>query len=223
MRLTPAAAAVPLVLVLLTWLSYRASNTDAERFDHALGALDRFALVESALQRDVLSARAGMLRNYDPLVREVNVLGELISRLRDAAVADAEEAKAVGELAASVGRQEGLTEQFKSHNALLQNSLAYFRLFSAHLAEADRNGPLAAAVSGLAAAMLQLTLDTSAAAAQDVADRLDELAAQPLTEVDAGAVHALLAHGQLLRDLLPKTDQMLTAVLEKPSKRQQES
>ena len=223
MRLTPAAAAVPLVLVLLTWLSYRASNTDAERFDHALGALDRFALVESALQRDVLSARAGMLRNYDPLVRELNVLDELIRRLRDAALADAEEAKAVGELAASVGRQEELTEQFKSHNALLQNSLAYFRLFSAHLAEADRKGPLAPAVSGLAAAMLQLTLDTSAAAAQDVADRLDELAAQPLTEVDAGAVHALLAHGQLLRDLLPKTDQMLKAVLEKPSKRRQES
>ncbi|HEX3419524.1 MAG TPA: DAHL domain-containing protein, partial [Stellaceae bacterium] len=223
MRLTPAAAAVPLVLVLLTWLSYRASNTDAERFDHALGALDRFALVESALQRDVLSARAGMLRDYDPLVREVNVLDELIGRLRDAALADAEEAKAVGELAASVGRQEELTEQFKSHNALLQNSLAYFRLFSAHLAEADRNGPLAPAVSGLAAAMLQLTLDTSPAAAQEVADRLDELAAQPLTEVDAGAVHALLAHGQLLRDLLPKTDQILTAVLGKPSKRQQES
>jgi signal transduction histidine kinase/FixJ family two-component response regulator len=223
MRLTPAAAAVPLVLVLLTWLSYRASNTDAERFDHALGALDRFALVESALQRDVLSARAGMLRDYDPLVREVNVLDELIGRLRDAALADAEEAKAVGELAASVGRQEELTEQFKSHNALLQNSLAYFRLFSGHLAEADRNGPLASAVSGLAAAMLQLTLDTSAAAAQDVADRLDELAAQPFTGVDAGAVHALLAHGQLLRDLLPKTDQMLKGVLEKPSKRRQES
>src|SRR4051794_20951537 len=63
MRLMPAAAAVPVVLVLLTWLSFRASNTDAERFDRALGALDRFALVESALQRDVLSARAGMLRN----------------------------------------------------------------------------------------------------------------------------------------------------------------
>ena len=223
MKLMPAAAAVPLVLVLLTWLSYGASNTDAERFDHALGALDRFALVESALRRDVLSARAGMLRNYDPLVREVNVLDELIRRLRDAALADVEEAKAVGELAASVDRQEELTEQFKSHNALLQNSLAYFRLFSAHLTEADRNGPLAPAVSGLAAAMLQLTLDTSAAAAQDVADRLDELAAQPRTGVDAGGVHALLAHGQLLRDLLPKTDQVLKAVLEKPSKRRQES
>jgi DAHL domain-containing protein len=71
MKLMPAVAAVPLVLALLTWLAYRASNTDAERFDRALAALDRFALVESALQRDVLSARAGMLRNYDPLVREV--------------------------------------------------------------------------------------------------------------------------------------------------------
>src|SRR5205823_3796920 len=132
MKLTPAVAAVPLVLVLLTWLSYRASNTDAERFDRALAALDRFALVESALQRDVLSARAGMLRNYDPLVREVNVLNELIIELRDAAAADAEEVAAVGRLAASVSRQEELIEQFKSNNALLQNSLAYFRVLSAH-------------------------------------------------------------------------------------------
>jgi len=77
MKVTPAAAAVLLVLVLLTWLSFRASNMDAERFDRALGALDRFAMVESALQRDVLSARAGMLRNYDPLVREVTALNEL--------------------------------------------------------------------------------------------------------------------------------------------------
>ena len=77
MRVMPAAAAVPLVLGLLTWLSFRAINTDEERFDRALGALDRFAMVESALQRDVLSARAGMLRNYDPLVREVTALNEL--------------------------------------------------------------------------------------------------------------------------------------------------
>jgi len=57
MKVMPAAAAVLLVLVLLTWLSFRANNMEAERFDRALGALDRFAMVESALQRDVLSAR----------------------------------------------------------------------------------------------------------------------------------------------------------------------
>jgi signal transduction histidine kinase len=222
MKLMPAVAAVPLVLVLLTWLSFQASNTDAERFDRALGALDRFALVESALQRDVLSARAGMLRNYDPLVREVNVLNELISRLRDAASADAEEGAAIDRLAASVSRQEEMTEQFKSHNALLQNSLAYFRLFSAHISETDQNDPVAPTVSALAAAMLRLTLDTSPAAELEVTHRLNELAAQP-PSIDADPVQALLAHGQLLRNLVPTTDRVLKALLEKPSKRQQES
>jgi len=223
MKLMPAAAAVPLVLLLLTWLSFRASNTDVERFDRALGALDRFALVESALQRDVLSARAGMLRSYDPLVREVNVLNELISLLRDAASADTDEAAAIDRLAASVSRQEELTEQFKSNNALLQNSLAYFRLFSVGPWDADRSGPLALTVSALAAAMLQLTLDTSPAAAREVADRLDGLAAQALPPGEGGSIEALLAHGRLLHELLPTTDRVLKALLEKPSKRQQEA
>jgi len=105
-----------------------------------------------------------MLRNYDPLVREVTALNELVRRLRDAASVDAEEVAAVDRLAASVNRQEELTEQFKSSNALLQNSLSYFRLFTARLSEADRNDPLAPAVSALATAILQLTLDTSSAA-----------------------------------------------------------
>jgi len=75
-KITPTAAAVPLLLMLLTWLSTRAVDKDAEMFDGALAALDRFAIVETALNRDVLSTRAGLLRNYDPLVREVNALRE---------------------------------------------------------------------------------------------------------------------------------------------------
>jgi hypothetical protein len=223
MKVMPAAAAVLLVLMLLTWLSFRASNMDAERFDRALGALDRFAMVESALQRDVLSARAGMLRNYDPLVREVNALNELVRRLRDAASVDSEEAAAIDRLAASVNRQEELTEQFKSSNALLQNSLSYFRLFTARLFKADRNDPLAPAVSALATAMLQLTLDTSPAAVREVTDRLNGLATQRLGPADFDSVQALLAHGGLLTDLLPTTDGVLNALLDKPSKRRQEA
>jgi hypothetical protein len=65
MKVTPAAAVVAVLLVLLTWASFRAIDTDAERYDRALKALDRFTMVEIALHRDVLSARAGMLRNYD--------------------------------------------------------------------------------------------------------------------------------------------------------------
>jgi hypothetical protein len=56
MKVTPAAAAVSVLLVLLTWLSFRAVDTDAERYDRALKALDRFAVIEITLHRDVLSA-----------------------------------------------------------------------------------------------------------------------------------------------------------------------
>jgi len=218
MKMSPATAAVPALLVLLTWLSFRAIDPDAERHDRALKALDRFTMTEIALQRDVLSARAGILRNYDPLVREVSVLREALGRLRDNASADTEQTAAIDRFAAAANRQEELTEQFKSDNALLQNSLADFRLFSARLSPSAESGPLAAGVSALAASVLQLTLDTSAAAATEVTARLNGLAAQPVAAGEGEAVQALLAHGGLLRDLLPTTDGVLKALLAAPGK-----
>ena len=75
-------AAVTLLLLLVTWLSFSALNTDAERFDRALSALDRLEATESELHRDVLSARAGLLRTYDPVVDEVDALDEALEQLR---------------------------------------------------------------------------------------------------------------------------------------------
>jgi signal transduction histidine kinase len=220
MKATPAAAAVSALLVLLTWLASRAIDTDAERYDRALKALDRFAVIEITLHRDVLSARAGMLRNYDPLVQEVDDLREALGRLHDNASEDREAAAAIDRFATAAALQEQLTEQFKSDNALLQNSLAFFQLLSTRLSASDGSGPLAPAVGGLTAAMLQLTIDTSSAAAREVADRLSALAAQPVASADVGAVQALIAHGELLHDLLPVTDGVLRALLAAPNKRE---
>jgi signal transduction histidine kinase/CheY-like chemotaxis protein len=220
MKVTPAAAALPVLLLLLTWLSFRAIDTDAERYDRALKALDRFTMMESALHRDVLSARAGILRNYDPIVQETNALRESLGRLRDNTSIDAEVAAAIDRFIAAAAQQEELAEQFKSNNALLQNSLAHFRLFSARLSGPDGSGPLTPAVSALAAAMLQLTLDTSPAAAREVADRLHGLAEEPLPSGEADSVQALLAHGGLLHDLLPTTDGLLRVLLAASSKQE---
>src|SRR5215471_8944431 len=123
MKAKPAALAVLLLLALPSWLSFRATDPNAERYDRALKALDRFLVTESALHRDVLSARAGLLRNYDPLVREVDILREAVDRLRKNASDDPNESVAIDRVAAATHRQEDLTEQFKSENALLQNSL----------------------------------------------------------------------------------------------------
>ena len=77
---------MPLLLVLLTWLLLRGMNPDAEMFDYALGALDRFAVEENALERDILTVRSGMLRNYDPIVQEEKGLDEALGRLHEVAI-----------------------------------------------------------------------------------------------------------------------------------------
>jgi signal transduction histidine kinase/ActR/RegA family two-component response regulator len=215
MRIAPAIAAIPLLVVLLTWLSVRAADPDAERFDHALAEVDGFELLEAELHRDVLSARAGALRNYDPLVQETAALDQSVRRLRQAASFDAATASSVEGLATMVQHQEDLVEQFKSNNALLQNSLAYIALFSG-----EDSGPLTPLVSSLASAMLRFTLDTSPTAAGDVQDRLDQLGNQSISGATS-SIDALLGHGRLLHDLLPATDGFLKAILSVPQARDQ--
>jgi signal transduction histidine kinase/FixJ family two-component response regulator len=219
MKLNPTVAAIPLLFLLLTWLSFRAVNTDAEVFDRAIGSLERFAMIESALQRDVLSARVGTLRNYDPLVKETDDLDASLVRLRETAAVDAETAASIDRLAVSIASQDALIEEFKSSNALLHNSLAYFGLYSTSLGAPDQTGPLIPAVSGLAAAMLHLTLDTSPATAGEVEHWLVELARRSAPPGNADAVGALLAHGGLLLRLLPETDRVLTALRAVPLRR----
>jgi hypothetical protein len=59
-----------------------------------------------------------MLRNYDPLVQEVDALREALGRLHDNASEDAEATAAIDRFATAAALQEQLTEQFKSDNAI---------------------------------------------------------------------------------------------------------
>jgi len=217
MRGFPCAMMAFVFVVVLTWLSLRAINPEAETLDAAIAELDRFAMIENSLYRDVFSARAGMLRNYDPLVREIDALRMSRDRLRKVATLDRETAEAIDRLSASVDRQENLVEKFKSDSALMHNSLAFFGRSSVGLKAPDM-GP---AISAAAAAMLNLTLDTSPEAAREVQERLDELDRQA-TPGQREAVAPLLAHGRLLHDLLPAVDQALGAMRAIPRKTEQD-
>ncbi len=61
----PGAVGVLLLLVLLTWLLLRATDTNAPAQAATLQAFDDFAIAEASLDRDLLQARAGLLRDYD--------------------------------------------------------------------------------------------------------------------------------------------------------------
>jgi len=222
MRLTPAAIIVSLLLCLLSWLLMSGLNLNSDRYDREMGALTDFSRLERALNREVLTARAGLSRNYDALARMTDAYDGSLNRLREAASSDSEEAAAIEVLIAHARRQQDLIEQFKSRNALLRNSFAYFGMFSARLAASDQM-PVVAATTTLAAAMLHLTLDTSPAAAREVQDRLEQLAHLQGPPGDADSIQAALAHGGILRDLLPATDAVLRALMAAASNREQDA
>ncbi|GGF34544.1 two-component sensor histidine kinase [Aliidongia dinghuensis] len=211
------AGALALLFLVLTWIALRSIDAGDRSLDRILVALDRFAMLEAAIDRDALSARAGMLRNYDTMARAGRALGDVTDQLRAMTVDVPDEADVVARLAGLVDQHSGFAEQFKSNNALLQNSLAYFRLFSGQLGKSDDPATVAA-VTALDAAMLQLTLDTSDETAQAVADRLERLAALPPDPNPADARLGLIAHGTLLQALLPRTDEVLQALHALPIK-----
>jgi len=120
-------------------------------------------LNDAALQRDVLRARAGLLRSYDPLVEAMGDLRRATSDLRAAAgiavgASAAEIADRHGRLMAAVDAQEDLLEAFKSDNAVLQNSRRYFGHVSNRAAELLAGAPgqdlIHAEVAALSHAML---------------------------------------------------------------------
>jgi signal transduction histidine kinase len=212
MKLTLCAAAAQLVLLIFTWQSFNSLNAETRLLDESLNSLNELALIGNTLHRDVLRSRAGMQLNYDPLVHETQALNDTLDQLRRNAPVDAATAAAIARLTASVGDQEDLVEQFKSNNALLRNSLAYFALFGSDLQSTSRIGVSIPAAGPVVAAMLRLTLDATAANAREVRSRLDELAEDVPASGDGETIQALLAHGRLLSDLLPATDGILRAL-----------
>jgi signal transduction histidine kinase len=219
MRLLSGAVAVLLLVALLTWLLLRGIDTDESGYALTLRAFDDFALAEASLHRDVLQARAGLLHDYDNLVKAVVAMEDAVTRLRSDARTESLDIRPADRLAATVTQQEELAERFKTSNALLQNSLSYVGLLSTSPAFGAQDAQLAPATGAIAAAILNLRRDTSPDAVHALQERIDRFAAQaPAAGPDAEAARALLAHARLLHDIIPEADETLKGLLTMPSR-----
>jgi signal transduction histidine kinase/CheY-like chemotaxis protein len=213
------------LLLLLTWLLMRGSNPEVQRIEDAFHALDRLAIAQSALQRDVLRARSGLLRNYDPLVAEIAASRDAANMLHWEMGKDETVAQRLNELGETLDEQEDLVERFKSTNALLQNSLTYFGVFSTWLnTYREDHQPASPLVGALAVAVLHLTLDASPAATREVGLLLNYLADQSSPDDgQAATIARLIAHGRMLHRLLPEMDRLLKAMAVVPIEQRRDS
>lgn len=205
--------------LVLTWFLIQGTAPDAPHRERT-EALQALLFHNAALQRDVLQARAGLLRNYDPLVRSMQSLLTASADLQSSGeVASGDVQRDIDrrsrELAAAIREQEALVEAFKSDNALLGNSLAYFNtlsnILSGQLAAAGngRRTDLDAEIGVLVAAMLRFANGAQPDTRRQVDASLDRLAALPVPETQAEDVRALVSHGRLVLTTLPAVDNLV--------------
>jgi signal transduction histidine kinase len=219
MRIVASVAGVVLLLALLTFMLLRGIDTNAPTYTAALQSFDDFALAETSLHRDVLQARAGLLRDYDSLGKAVEAMEDAVGRLRAYVKREGLDTGPVDRLAATVAQQEDLSEQFKTSNALLQNSLSYVGVLGTSSAFSANDARLDAATGALAAAILHLARDPSPDAVRTLQERIDQFGAQaPKTGPDAELARAMLSHARLLHDLLPAIDATLESLVAVPSR-----
>ena len=219
MRSLAGAVGFSLLLALLTWLLLRGIDTNAPAYAVTLRAFDDYALAEASLHRDVLQARAGLLRDYDSFVSAVRAMQDAVVLLRSHARTEGLDPGPVDRLASAVEQQEALVERFKTSNALLQNSLSYVGLMSTSPAFHAQDTQLASATDALAAAVLYLSRDTSSGALKALQERIDRFSEQaPAGEPDAEVARAMLAHARLLYEELPAVDETLKAFIAVPSR-----
>ncbi|USI74908.1 DAHL domain-containing protein [Sphingomonas morindae] len=175
-------------------------------------ALGAFTMADRALQRDVLMARAGLIRNYDPLTQESADMRAALAELDRATAPDPAATAAARRLGAGAARRLALVERFKSDNALLQNSLA-------RLAHVSASPHVSEAASLLAAKILRLTLDTTPNAVDAARAALADYE-RAAHQGDSGEARQLYAHSRLLVRLLPEVDRIVAAILDAPVDRE---
>jgi signal transduction histidine kinase len=216
--IVPRLVAAAGILLGVSLVLVRFMSPDPAMHERILDTIRTLTLTAAALQRDALEARAGMLPNYDPLVRDTAGLHDAIVELRR--VGDATIGEHLNKLAEAIDEQEALLEAFKSDNALLRNSLRYLA-FSIGAPVTHETGTLqpmvASELSRLAEAMLVFMQDPRADAMQQVNALLDRLGKLPVANADlARKLHLLTVHGRLIVARLPGVDTTLGRLIGVP-------
>lgn len=207
------------LLLLLTYFLIQSRAPDLTLRARMHEAFQNFALHDAELTRDVLLVRAGLLPSYDSLAATSrDCFRDLETLRRESASGSREVATALREpieaLALAVRQKQALIEHFKSDNALLRNSLIYFdRAGQAPRSQSDRETAFISEIGVLSRAVLRFTVAPEPSSNTDIQTVLDRMSTLPLSQ----DFHDLVAHGQLVSEVLPKVDTQLREIIAAPT------
>ncbi len=119
-----------LLAAMLGFLYLMASSDDSLDYAHARDLIASVKQLDAQWDSEILKARIAVARNYDPLVKPPQEMQQLLQTFTPIEPGRAKQAASAWKdrretLAQTLGEKVRLVEQFKSHNAILRNSLAF--------------------------------------------------------------------------------------------------
>jgi len=216
------------LLLVLTFLFFRAQPHATDRQAQVVERLHRLRELDATLNQDVLRARFNLLNNYDNFVDLLKVEAGLLEELKLGPFAvyrlgEAEVDRALEAYSRLHEERRATLERFKSRNAILKNSLAYFPVLAAEIAtrlHAGGDHPrLAAQLDKLLNDMLRSYASNTPEIASALRSQLASLRGaarvdDPRLRPDLGAV---VAHGVVLMDYRDEVNRLTNDIISMPA------
>lgn len=117
-----------LLLAVSAYLYFRTAAVGTDTQQRVMPALRELRQLNAEWDADILKSRNGINSNYDAVASALHQIRDVLERLRNGLleVGSTELERELRDLDSVFAEKEDLVEQFKSHNALLHNSLRYF-------------------------------------------------------------------------------------------------
>ncbi|APO77147.1 sensor histidine kinase VirA-like protein (plasmid) [Rhizobium etli 8C-3] len=207
--------AILLVAGLLSMILALGRGPNEENHRAILDALRNIDIAYAAMQRDVLQARSGLLKNYDSLGVAINEMRDELQHInslsRSFSLRNLTDLRwKLDTVADAIDTNAATMETFKSSNALIQNSLRIFiqALKEMRLREETSGRTPSADMQQLGQEMWQYQISQDTGLALVIHERLTALRAVPSPGAE-DLKKSLLDHGFLVLRLLPTVDEIV--------------
>lgn len=222
MKVASEAWLIALATLSAIFLAVIATSHDAGRPAHEAVMINLRAVDvnHASLQRDVLRARAGLLMSYDPLVESVIALRKTAATLENLFASsdfgsDGRLEKLLSQLKSGIDADEALVEDFKTRNALLQNSVGVFGQTLTDLHQSSNETVRSALdnVGDLGNLMMRFSTRPDPELEKAIGKRLQRLSQSVAVSPAARQIQTLTTHAKMILAILPTVDEKVASVL----------
>ena len=219
----PIIGALIVLLVLLMGLWFKNKTLNLDRHDRIMEQVRSLKQIEAVINTDILKARFLLQAHYDPLAHDWQQYQASLKAL-EKALSKAQPESTVQNCLASlkqmIAAKGTAVEQFKTQNAVLQNSLRYFPTpVKQVISQLPPNTPLTQLLNQLLQNELTYNLNAR--------EELHSIILTDIIALDAEALHQppdiandltnIALHGRMIARLKPEVEQIINHIMTLPT------